>query len=203
MFVNILSSIFANAFAFSEAIFCQKSPRVCQGSGRNRQNSNQLLHIHQRQEFSGVRRLPHMRTTIRRTPQGVLACISLFSLTLQKPSWAGILHSYRPREGRRTRPETVAPASFFASFFWSIFGLNHFCASLRTPKIIKNRTKHRYRKPSFFRAYASQAFLPNFSSFWMILRMQNVCVFHWQVRQNMHSHQKWALAVPGPILTSF
>ena len=30
-----------------------------------------------------------------------------------------------------------------------------------------------------------------------------MCVFHWQGRQNMHSRQKWALAVLGPILNPF
>ena len=118
---------------------------------------------------------------IRRTPPGVVAWVNHITKSLQKPSWAGILHSYWPREGRRTRPPTGGIASFFASFFsidfWKaffqflcIFGLPW--GSPKSSKIVKNRL----RKPSFFRGYAFHAFLTNFGLFWMILRMQNVCI---------------------------
>ena len=40
----------------------QDSAMNRQGSGRNRQDSDQLLHIYQRQEFGGVRRSSRVRT---------------------------------------------------------------------------------------------------------------------------------------------
>ena len=55
---------------------------------------------------------------IRRTPTGVLAWVNPLTKSLQKPSWAGILHSYWPREGRRTRTSAGEFAFFFASVFF-------------------------------------------------------------------------------------
>ena len=91
------------------------------------------------------------------------------------------MHSYWPREGRRTRPRTFGIASFFASFFsidfWKAF-FQFLCifgppwGPQKSSKIAKNRL----RKPSFFRAYAFHAFLAVLGLFWMIFRMQNVCI---------------------------
>ena len=91
------------------------------------------------------------------------------------------MHSYWPRDGRRPSPWTAVVASFFASFFLIDFRKAFFVFFLifglpwgppKSSKIAKNRL----RKPSFFRAYASHAFLAVFGLFWMILRMQNVCI---------------------------
>ena len=91
------------------------------------------------------------------------------------------MHSFRPHERRRTRPRTGCVASFFAFFFLIEFrkAFFPFLCILGLPwgpqkslKIGKNRV----RKPSFFRVYAFHAFLTNFGLFWMILRMQNVCI---------------------------
>jgi len=91
------------------------------------------------------------------------------------------LHSYWPREGRRTRPRTVGIASFFASFFSIDFRKAFFPFLLIFgrpwgPQKLSKIAKNRLRKSSFFRAYAFHAFLAVFGLFWMILRMQNVCI---------------------------
>ena len=62
IFNNFLALFLPNVVSFCEARFWQKSPRVCQDPGGNRQYSDQPLHKYQRQEFSRVRRSSRMRT---------------------------------------------------------------------------------------------------------------------------------------------
>ena len=76
---------------------------------------------------------------IRRTPPGVVACVDHLQKSWQKSSWAGILHSYWPRDGRRPSPRTGVIASFFASFFRKAFF--YFCAFLASPGDPKNHQK--------------------------------------------------------------
>ena len=52
----------------------QDSAINLQGSGRNRQDSDQLLHIHQRQEWSAA--VFAYANKIRRTPPGVVAWVN-------------------------------------------------------------------------------------------------------------------------------
>ena len=153
-----------------------------QGSARNRQNSDQLLHKYQRQEFSGVRRSSRMRTQSAALRRECWRSVTWFQKSRQKSSWAGILHSYRSREGRRTRPSTGRVASFFASFFSIDFWKAFFQFLLifdspwrlqKSPKIAKNRC----REVSFFRPDASLALLTDFDWFWVLSGSEKVGFF--------------------------
>ena len=111
------------------------------------------------------------------------------------------MHSYWPREGRRTPSSTGRVASFFASFFpidsWKAF-VPFLCifgspwGSQKSPKIAKSRC----REVSFFRAHdflalladcqsiwvlsghAFLALLIDFGSFWLLSRGKKVAFFH-------------------------
>ena len=110
---------------------------------------------------------------IRRTPPGVVAWIDPLQKSWQKPSWAGILHSYWPRDCRRPSPRTVGIASFFASFFSIDFRkafvsfLLIFAFPWGPPKSSKI-AKSRCRQVFFSRPYALLALLTDFDSFWVL-----------------------------------
>ena len=93
-----LGTIFARFLEnFMELKLANAVPCCSQDCSRNRQDSLKILtgaakilsnslHICERQECSGVRRSSRKRTTIRRTPPGVLACFRLAFWTWQEPS---------------------------------------------------------------------------------------------------------------------
>ena len=108
---------------------------------------------------------------IRRTPPGVVAWVDHLTKSLQKPSWAGILHSYWPRDGRRPSPRTGVVASFccllfFDRFLEGIFSIFvHVWPPLGTPKIIRNRQT----SVSGGLLFPTLCFSCTFSWFWLIL----------------------------------
>ena len=182
-----------------------------QGSARNRRNSHQLLHIHQRQESSGVRRSSRQRTQSAALRRECWRSLNPLQKSRQKSSWAGILHSYWPREGRRTRPLTGRVASFFASFFsidsWKAFFPFVYIFSLpwgppKSSKIAKSRC----REVSFFRPYALLALLADFESFWLVSGGQKVGFFMARAVKYAFS-PKMSFGSPGadfePILAVF
>ena len=113
---NFLALTLANAVPFCSHDCSRHRPdslKILTGAAKILSNS---LHIRERQECSGVRRSSRKRTTIRRTPPGVLACFNLF-LDLAKASGNGSFGFPGRRDGRRPSPWTGVIAFFFRSFF--------------------------------------------------------------------------------------